>query len=142
MKPSDFINHPKSNPTDTVSVDVPLLIRLLEYAREDAKTDMDLHNVAERLVALGKDGATLSMNNYDEIVGTKSEPQDYPEITSESLEARFEQLLDESASAGATGAASVGTVVSPLGQSPLDIVRRQKNYTNQRTKGGSVKVRK
>jgi hypothetical protein len=31
------------NPKDTITVDVPLFIRLLEYAREDAKTDMDLH---------------------------------------------------------------------------------------------------
>lgn len=57
------------NPTDTVKTDVPLLIRLLEYAREDAKTDMDLHNVAEKLIELGKGGQTLTMNHYDQIVG-------------------------------------------------------------------------
>jgi hypothetical protein len=34
------------NPKDIIKLDIPLLIRLLEYAREDAKTDMDLHNVA------------------------------------------------------------------------------------------------
>ena len=30
---------------DTVTLDIPLMIRVLEYAREDAKTDMDLHKV-------------------------------------------------------------------------------------------------
>jgi len=30
------------NPQDKITVDVPLFIRLLEYAREDAKTDIDL----------------------------------------------------------------------------------------------------
>jgi len=35
------------NPKDTIKLDVPLFIRLLEYAREDAKDDMDLHRVAE-----------------------------------------------------------------------------------------------
>lgn len=59
------------NAQDVVSVDVPLLIRLLEYAREDAKTDMDLHNVTERLIALSQQGATLTMQDYDTICNTK-----------------------------------------------------------------------
>ena len=57
------------NPEDSVKLDIPLLIRLLEYAREDAKTDMDLHNVAEMLINLSKEGETLSMDQYDQIVG-------------------------------------------------------------------------
>jgi hypothetical protein len=56
------------NPTDSITVDVPLFIRLLEYAREDAKTDMDLHNVAEKTLALSTTGETLTMAQYDEIV--------------------------------------------------------------------------
>jgi hypothetical protein len=59
----------RMNPTDKVSLDVPLFIRLLEYAREDAKTDMDLHNVAEKAIALSQSGMTLSMNDYESIVG-------------------------------------------------------------------------
>ena len=56
------------NPADKIIVDVPLFIRLLEYAREDAKTDMDLHNVAENAIALSETGKTLTMAQYDEIV--------------------------------------------------------------------------
>ena len=56
------------NPSDKITVDVPLFIRLLEYAREDAKTDMDLHNVAENAIALSETGKTLTMAQYDEIV--------------------------------------------------------------------------
>ena len=56
------------NPADKITVDVPLFIRLLEYAREDAKTDMDLHNVAEHAIALSETGKTLTMAQYDEIV--------------------------------------------------------------------------
>jgi hypothetical protein len=56
------------NPTDKITVDVPLFIRLLEYAREDAKTDMDLHNVAENAIALSETGRTLTMAQYDELV--------------------------------------------------------------------------
>ena len=61
------------NPTDKITVDVPLFIRLLEYAREDAKTDVDLHNVAEKAVMLSENGATLTMANYDAIVNSTAE---------------------------------------------------------------------
>jgi hypothetical protein len=57
-----------SNPVDIIKMDVPLLIRLLEYAREDAQTDMDLHDVSEKLIELSKDGNVLTMDNYDSIV--------------------------------------------------------------------------
>ncbi len=61
------------NPKDVISMDVPLFIRLLEYAREDAKTDMDLHNVTERVIAMSARGETLSMDQYDGIVAATAE---------------------------------------------------------------------
>jgi len=61
------------NPKDTIIVDVPLFIRLLEYAREDAKTDMDLHNVAENIIDLSEEGEVLTMDDYNAIVGTSEE---------------------------------------------------------------------
>lgn len=64
------------NPQDKITVDVPLFIRLLEYAREDAQTDMDLHDVAENIIRLSETGKTLSMNDYDTIVGSTSEELD------------------------------------------------------------------
>lgn len=65
----DFPTKDGENPIDTVTFDVPLFIRMLEYAKEDAKTDMDLHNVTEKIIALSKEGEILTMDNYDEIVG-------------------------------------------------------------------------
>jgi len=61
------------NPQDKITVDVPLFIRLLEYAREDAKTDMDLHDVAENIISLSASGKTLTMADYESIVGTQEE---------------------------------------------------------------------
>jgi hypothetical protein len=61
------------NPKDIITVDVPLFIRLLEYAREDAQTDMDLHNVAENIIDLSEEGEVLTMDNYNAIVGTSEE---------------------------------------------------------------------
>lgn len=56
------------NPADVIRLDIPLFIRLLEYAREDAKTDVDLHNVSERVINLSSSGETLTMDDYDSIV--------------------------------------------------------------------------
>lgn len=63
----------KENPVDTITLDVPLMIRLLEYAREDAKTDMDLHKVAENLVQLSKEGRLLDMTDYNSIIEPDTE---------------------------------------------------------------------
>jgi hypothetical protein len=57
-----------ANPTDRVTMDIPLLLRVLEYAKEDAKTDMDLHDVTENLIDLSKSGQTLSMKDYESVV--------------------------------------------------------------------------
>ena len=50
---------------DTVCLSIPLLIRLMEYAREDAKTDMSLHHVAEAAIKLNK---TSTMDDYEKLV--------------------------------------------------------------------------
>jgi hypothetical protein len=68
------IETPHSNdPADTVTVDVPLLIRIMEYAKEDAKSDLDLHNVAEKLIGLSREGRTLTMDDYDTMIGGVNE---------------------------------------------------------------------
>ena len=59
------------NPVDKISVDVPLFIRLLEYAKEDAKTDMDLHDLTENIIRLSETGNTLSMKDYSSIIPKK-----------------------------------------------------------------------
>ena len=52
---------------DIVQLDVPLFIRLLELAREDIKQDADIHDVAQKVIALSKNGP-VDMASYDEIV--------------------------------------------------------------------------
>jgi TfoX/Sxy family transcriptional regulator of competence genes len=68
------------NPSDKVTLDIPLFIRLLEYAREDAKTDMDLHNVAEKAITASETGKTLTMSDYNSLVAGNSEDQEMNEI--------------------------------------------------------------
>jgi len=56
------------NPVDIISMDVPLFIRLLEWAYEDAESDIQLHDIAEKITALSGGKQTLSMDNYTDII--------------------------------------------------------------------------
>jgi hypothetical protein len=60
------------NPRDIIKLDVPLFIRLLEYAREDAQSDLKLHDVAENIITLSVADKVLTMDDYSHIIG----PQD------------------------------------------------------------------
>lgn len=51
-----------------VRVNVPLLIRLLEYAREEAPDDEALHRVAENIIASVENGKTVDMTAYRDLV--------------------------------------------------------------------------
>jgi hypothetical protein len=52
---------------DTIRLSIPLFIRLLEFAREDAKTDMDLHFITESVTEGSKQGI-LGMTAYNDII--------------------------------------------------------------------------
>jgi hypothetical protein len=65
----------QEDPTDIIAMDVPLFIRMLEYAREDAETDMDLHNVAERAIEAVKLRGLLSMDDYNDLIGGQIEEE-------------------------------------------------------------------
>lgn len=51
-----------------IRVDVPLLIRLLEFAREDASSDLDLHALASRMISESEGGKVLTMEDYEELI--------------------------------------------------------------------------
>lgn len=62
----DFIKE-ELDKKDTVTFDIPLLIRILEYSREDLKSDVELHKMVERLLKMRNKGP-LSMDDYNQIV--------------------------------------------------------------------------
>lgn len=64
-----------SNPKDVIKLDVPLFIRLLEYAREDAKTDMDLHELTDNIIEMSSEGRVLSMDDYEYVLPTNEEEE-------------------------------------------------------------------
>jgi hypothetical protein len=64
-----YISEKEENPEDKITMDVPLFIRMLEYAREDASNDVDLHDVAKKTIGLSSEGEVLTMDDYESIVG-------------------------------------------------------------------------
>lgn len=67
---------------DTITFDIPLLIRVLEFAREDLKSDVNLHKMVERLISMRGKG-TLTMNQYGVIVKEEIESERLDEISVE-----------------------------------------------------------
>ena len=65
----------EKNPIDTVRMDIPLLIRVMEFVKEDAKTDMELHAAAENMIELSKKDRVLNMDDYNSIVTPDEENQ-------------------------------------------------------------------
>lgn len=59
---------------DTITMNIPLLIRTLELAREDMETDAELHHMVERLIEL-KDKEVLTMDDYNFIEGVENRPE-------------------------------------------------------------------
>lgn len=94
MKFNEFDND--TNPQDVIKLDVPLFIRLLEYAREDAKTDMDLHNVTDKIIELASSGRVLDMAAYDSIMNNQvDENKDLEtEFLQKQIRARYPQAKD------------------------------------------------
>lgn len=78
VSPSDP-RHQESpeNTCEDLCMNMSLFIRLLEYAREDAKEDVDLHFVAENLDKICKEKGCASMEDYESIVNCpESEPKE------------------------------------------------------------------
>lgn len=81
---------------DTVTLDIPLIIRVLELAREDLKSDMDLHKVVEKLIEIRNKG-TLTMDDYEFIANIKEDVMSSVplEYIKEAIRELTEESLDE-----------------------------------------------
>lgn len=64
--PADADTDGEVDKTDVLTCDVPLFIRLLEWAKESAEDDVALHMMVARAIQLKK---PLSMDDYSQLVG-------------------------------------------------------------------------
>ena len=51
-----------------ICCDVPLLIRLMEFAREEANSDIELHLIAEKMIEESQYGDVLTMKHYYKLI--------------------------------------------------------------------------
>jgi hypothetical protein len=53
---------------DTIKINVPAFIRLIELAREEVKNDADLHDMAEIVTKISQKEGVVTMDHYKTIV--------------------------------------------------------------------------
>lgn len=95
---------------DVVSMDIPLLIRVLEFIREDVKTDMDLHRVVENLIELRTQGV-LTMDDYEKAVAIKAIKEEIEQI--EELDKKtLDSYINKVATGPSRGMTQKGTLKS------------------------------
>jgi len=90
------VSSTQSNPIDNVTLDIPLFIRLLEYSKEDAQSDMDLHKVAENIIEMSQGGTTLTMEDYDAIVSIQKGSEEN-EMSQDQLAEIYKKIIQQRA---------------------------------------------
>tara|TARA_R100001460_G_scaffold33430_2_gene65451 strand:- start:5963 stop:6199 length:237 start_codon:yes stop_codon:yes gene_type:complete len=57
------------NPKTTVELSIPLLLRVLEFAKDDASSDEELRKVANNMIELSRVAGELGMIDFEAIMG-------------------------------------------------------------------------
>jgi hypothetical protein len=88
-----------------LNINVPTYIRTLEFAREDAKDDVDLHKLTENALEVSEKEGVVEMDDYEEIVpklarGGKVDLFETPE----KIPAKVSEVLDAFADGIESGA--------------------------------------
>ena len=79
-KPDNKVTESQDS-VDTVTLDVPLLTRVLEFVREDLKSDVDLHFVLTNIINI-KNKGVLTMQDYESIIAAPKADTDKAELES------------------------------------------------------------
>lgn len=82
-------------PLDILHLGVPLFIRLLEFSREDAKSDEDLHRMTERLTEACSDGVVVGMEVYDDVTQTTESSQEKLDVMKNDRPDNIEAYADK-----------------------------------------------
>lgn len=63
-----MINEEYQTEMRSIRMSIPLLMKLLEYAREESTSDVDLHWIVERIILFNDHNYSLTMAFYQKIV--------------------------------------------------------------------------
>jgi hypothetical protein len=58
-----------TNSKPVVKLSIPLLLRVLEFAKDDAASDEELRKIANNIIELSSVGGALGMIDYEAILG-------------------------------------------------------------------------
>jgi len=68
----------------------------MEYAKEDAQSDMDLHKVTENITEMAQGGTTLTMEDYDAIISIQKGSED-KEMSQDELNEIYKRIIQQRA---------------------------------------------
>lgn len=77
----NHVNEGVDNEIDTITMDIPLMIRMLEFAREDAASDAELHEVVSELISIMQQKDTLTMSDYELVTDDRGSADDEDDDT-------------------------------------------------------------
>jgi len=144
MKTTDFINTYATESEEEISMVVNNLHTIMRVTADLAKRvrgSEDLDEWCKEKIAIAKS----MMVTVEDYIASQQEMGGSEEVAgfdADRAERAFAESLNENATGGATGSASIGVAVKSLGKMPTEVIKRQQTYTNQRTPGGPVKVKK
>jgi hypothetical protein len=117
------------------------IVRVSTHLGRAFKEDENLPEWCQEKIAQAK-GMMVAVMDYIISQHEMGQQPEVPTFNAESAYKKYEEIINEEASAGASCAGAFATVMSELGGSTKEIVKRQQTYSNQRTAGGAVKVKK
>ena len=116
------------------------VIRVLTHLNKDIGSHEDFPEWVQEKIAMIKQ-TSVEVMNYIISQHEMGHKPEVPGFDAERAEQMFAESLNES-DAVSTCSSSVAVSMENLGSIPDSVIRRQKTYTNQMTKGGPVKVKK
>ena len=117
------------------------IIRVATHLERELGDNENLPEWVQEKIAQIK-GMMVSVMDYMISQHEMGKQEEVPGFDTDSAERQFaESLIKEDASAGSSSSSGVSIVMTQLGETPAEMIKRQKSYTNQRTKGGPVKVK-
>jgi len=148
MKTTDFINkyaesaekYEYSDEVGMVKNNLHTMVRDAVELAKSLKNNEDIPEWCQEKIAVAK-GMIDAVTDYLKSQHEMGHQPEVPGFDARDAERMFTESLNENATAGATGSPSVAVSFSQQGNMPTEMIKRQKTYTNQMTKGGPVKIK-
>jgi hypothetical protein len=145
MKTTEFIKesaekYEYDDEVGMVKNNLHTIIRVLTHLSKETGSTEDFPEWVQEKIAMIKQSSVEVMNYMISQHEMGHQPE-VPGFDARDAERMFTESLKEDATAGASCSGSVSVVMTQLGETPDNIIKRQKAYTNQMTKGGPVKIK-